>query len=136
MQVPAGQSAGQGRAAQSRQESRRQEGQREEEGWRQPAHVPGARRHTAQGCAGVLFARAGRPHCPKCGKGLKYPNLQYEQKIITCYNCGFSLIDSKIINIKANSLHLKNQKKLLKILEYGYYKLNQRYYYSTFAHKT
>lgn len=69
-------------------------------------------------------------YCPKCGKGLKYPNLQYEQKIITCYNCGFNLIDSEIINIKANSLHLKNQKKLLKILEYGYYKLNQRYYYS------
>lgn len=69
-------------------------------------------------------------HCPNCKKGLKYPNLHYEQKLSECYNCGFDLKKSKMIKIKSNSLHIKIQKKLLKILNSGYYKLNQRYYYS------
>lgn len=69
-------------------------------------------------------------HCPNCKKGLKYPNLHYEQKLSECYNCGFDLTKSEIIKIKPNSFHVKTQEKLLKILDYGYYKLNQRYYYS------
>ncbi|MFW2600335.1 TniQ family protein [Aliarcobacter butzleri] len=69
-------------------------------------------------------------HCPNCKKALKYPNLHYEQKLSECYNCGFDLEKSKMIKIKPNSLHIKIQKKLLKILNSGYYKLNQRYYYS------
>lgn len=69
-------------------------------------------------------------YCPNCKKGLKYPNLHYEQKLSECYNCGFDLTKSEIIKIKPNSFHVKTQEKLLKILDYGYYKLNQRYYYS------
>lgn len=69
-------------------------------------------------------------NCPKCKKGLKYPNLHYEQKLSECHNCGFDLTKSEMIKIKSNSSHVKIQEKLIKILELGYYKLNQRYYYS------
>ncbi|MCG3669292.1 TniQ family protein [Aliarcobacter butzleri] len=69
-------------------------------------------------------------YCPNCKKGLKYPNLYYDQKLSECYNCGFDLTKSEIVKIKSNSLHIKTHEKLLRISESGYYKLNQRYYYS------
>lgn len=69
-------------------------------------------------------------YCPNCKKGLKYPNLYYDQKLSECYNCGFDLTKSEIVRIKSNSLHIKTHEKLLRISESGYYKLNQRYYYS------
>lgn len=69
-------------------------------------------------------------YCPNCKKGLKYPNLYYEQKLSECYNCKFDLTKSEIVKIKPNSLHIKTYEKLLRISESGYYKLNQRYYYS------
>lgn len=69
-------------------------------------------------------------YCPNCKKGLKYPNLYYEQKLSECYNCKFDLTKSEIVKIKPNSLHIKTHEKLLRISESGYYKLNQRYYYS------
>lgn len=68
--------------------------------------------------------------CPKCNKNLKYPNSHYEQKIYDCYYCGFDLRNSKTDLLKINSLELKYQDKLLNILDKGYYKLNNRYYYS------
>lgn len=69
-------------------------------------------------------------YCPNCGKVLKYINSDYKQNIEECYFCNFDLTLTKCEQVKINSTHIKNQEKLLSILTKGYYKLNNRYYYS------
>lgn len=68
--------------------------------------------------------------CPNCGKAIKYLNSDYNQQISECHFCNFDLTNTKIIMVKRNSIHIKTQEKLLSILTKGYYKLNNRYYYS------
>ena len=69
-------------------------------------------------------------YCPKCNKSLKYPSCEYFQEIYRCYNCNFDLRNIEVNYVKYNSLEIQSQNKLLNILEKGYYKLNNRYYYS------
>lgn len=69
-------------------------------------------------------------HCPKCKKELKFPNLDYEQKIYECHNCKYDLSSIETIKVNIDSIHMQTQRKLLNILECGYYKMYHRYYYS------
>ena len=66
--------------------------------------------------------------CPKCNAKFMYIDNGYTRKIYQCYRCNFDLRKSNIQ--VAKSKDVKQQSKLLNILNYGYYKLNSRYYYS------
>ena len=66
--------------------------------------------------------------CPKCNAKFMYFNNEYSKEIYQCYNCSYDLRNSPTMKAKAKDI--RSQKKLLKILEVGYYKLNSRIYYS------
>ncbi len=68
--------------------------------------------------------------CPNCNKPLRYINIEYNQRIYECFNCKFDFRLIEPVYINKRSKELKYQKLLLNIMNCGYYKLNNRYYYS------
>jgi hypothetical protein len=68
--------------------------------------------------------------CPKCKMGFKYQNNEYSKNIFECFYCNYDLRKASIKFISKQSKYLKTQNKLLNILELGYYKINNKYYYS------
>jgi hypothetical protein len=68
--------------------------------------------------------------CTKCQQEIKYPNNNYHQELFECHNCKNDLRLCKTEKIKKKSKLLLYQNMLLNISATGYYKLNNRYYYS------
>jgi len=66
--------------------------------------------------------------CPQCNATFMYNDNGYIRDMNICYKCSFDLKDSS--THKARQKEIDAQKKLLSILHYGYYKVNNRYYYS------
>ncbi|WP_457745480.1 TniQ family protein [Sulfurimonas sp.] len=66
--------------------------------------------------------------CPKCKATFMYNDNGYVREMYECYNCHFDLRKADILLAKPKDIH--TQTKLLNILEKGFYKLHQRYYYS------
>lgn len=67
--------------------------------------------------------------CPSCSEKFMYYDNGYTRKIHVCHNCGFDLRKAEI-TYASKIKHIKTQSKILNILKVGYYKLNNRYYYS------
>jgi hypothetical protein len=58
-----------------------------------------------------------------------YYDNGYTREIYQCHNCGFDLRKSEVQRI-TNKKRIDHQNKLMNILDAGYYKVNQEYYYS------
>lgn len=67
--------------------------------------------------------------CPSCNEKFMYFNNGYTEKLYACQNCSFDLRESQVTYV-SKIKHISNQCKLMNILNAGYYKLNNRYYYS------
>lgn len=67
--------------------------------------------------------------CQSCNEKFMYYDNGYTRKIHECYNCYFDLRESSVTYV-SNTKYLRIQHKLMNILQLGYYKLNNRYYYS------
>ena len=57
-----------------------------------------------------------------------YINNEQTREFYLCCNCNYDLRLSN--TLVAKKKYIQNQNKLINILNYGYYKFNQRYYYS------
>ena len=66
--------------------------------------------------------------CPTCDAKFMYNDNGYTRELYQCYNCNFDLRTSN--TLVSNTKHINYQNKLLNILNCGYYKLNNRFYYS------
>jgi len=66
--------------------------------------------------------------CPQCNATFMYNDNGYTREMNICYQCGFDLTLSS--QFFARKKELTAQWKLLNIADQGYYKINQRYYYS------
>lgn len=68
--------------------------------------------------------------CPNCGKPLTIFKRKHDIESFNCWNCGFIFKDAEpeFINTKSKGINLIYR--LLKILNYGYFKFNNGYYYS------
>ena len=70
-----------------------------------------------------------RCECPSCNEQFMYYDNGYMREVYQCHNCSFDLRKSEIQHI-TNRKHINRQNKLMNILDAGYYKVNQGYYYS------
>lgn len=68
--------------------------------------------------------------CSECGKELHLIPNDYTQELYTCHSCKSDLRETSPLFVKENSNHIKQQATLTNIMNRGYYKLNNRYYYS------
>lgn len=67
--------------------------------------------------------------CPSCNKKFIYYNNDFTREIYQCHHCGFDLRQGKVEEIKKIK-YIGYQEQLINILNLGYYKINNRYYYS------
>lgn len=67
--------------------------------------------------------------CPECNATFMYNDNGYARNMNICYNCSFDLSNSTTHTPKQKEITA--QKKLFSILNNGYYKVDNRYYYST-----
>jgi len=67
--------------------------------------------------------------CQFCNEKFMYYDNGYTKKMYVCHKCNFDLRKSKVIYV-TKTKHLINQSKIMNILQVGYYKLYNRYYYS------
>jgi rubredoxin len=68
--------------------------------------------------------------CPNCGEPLTIFKRKHDIESFNCWNCGFIFKEAEpeFVNPKSKGINLIYR--LLKILNQGYFKFNNRYYYS------
>ena len=68
--------------------------------------------------------------CPNCGKPLTIFKRKHDIEHFNCWNCGFVFKDAEPEFISPKSKGINLIYRLIKILNQGYFKFNNRYYYS------